>query len=520
MAMTSRRACARRAARISASRRVPSDARVWMCRSARPSRSVIGRLGSSSRLSGQIGKNTVHHCSGASAMARSNARASASRNAPQALAPRLPGRGRAAARLLHARAVARPTPTPRGHADTEDCGVRPSRSPAGPGPAGSGAGAPKSSTALPAAADARSATRPTDLAALERRRAARCRAGQLAITSMPSPRRASARSSACKPGSPIVSIGAMIGRPSVRPIARPGSRSRRSAGRRRSAPRGSPHAAALERRPASRRRAVDRGTPRSTTGARAQLDVVAAQVVAERGADQAIQRAPVARRGARLRSAMSCRASQRTTRVEVARAPRRRRAGATRYKTPAGEVREARSGPRAGAARRAQDQQPRPQAHPRRAGPGAPAGHRRSAGRRRLAPSAPLGRPAACSSARSSGQIGLKLYHCSGAVAIVSSSASRSPAWRAAAPRARIDATSIGSSCVPGSAVGHAPDRDAARSARRSSRRASPAGRQRRPLAEEPDRDVVGAVAPVDDQAERSRPRAARRRSRAGSATG
>ena len=41
-----------------------------------------------------------------------------------------------------------------------------------------------------------------------------------------------------------------------------------------------------------------------------------------------------------------------------------------------------------------------------------------------------------------------------------------------------------------------------ARSARRSSRRARRAGRQRRPRAEHPDRDVLRAVAPVDDQGE------------------
>ena len=54
----------------------------------------------------------------------------------------------------------------------------------------------------------------------------------------------------------------------------------------------------------------------------------------------------------------------------------------------------------------------------------------------------------------------------------------------------------------------------------RSWRPASRARRQRRPRAEQADRDAVGAVAPVDQQARASRVAGARRRSRAGCATG
>ena len=109
---------------------------------------------------------------------------------------------------------------------------------------------------------------------------------------------------------------------------------------------------------------------------------------------------------------------------------------------------------------------------------------------------------------RVAGHIGLKLYHCSGAAAIVALErvgdglgrplelgrlGGRAP--RSARCRRQLEP-----------AVAPAPDRDGhdrCAGLRGERRRA---GRQRRPRAEQPDRDAVGAIAPVDDQAQHLAP--------------
>ena len=284
------------------------------------------------------------------------------------------------------------------------------------------------------------------------------------------------------------------------------------------------------------------------------LEVVAG-VVAEGEPDEPLERARVtggARGPGRARGPRRSRCARRPGRSSAGACAAR--AGATRYQSAAGDVGE-RDGDafgqvagdprsRRGSARRglagravpARLRARRPRARPRSRrcqlllGGGsrthvACAGRRPGAAatsvvptRRASGPRAPRARPPP---RRVGGHIGLKLYHCSGAAASV--------AWSASATCCVARATSASERRRHGDhrgepgvehPVGAAPpdgDRQDHRAGLGGERRGS--GRKRGPGPEEADRDAVGSIAPVDQEREHLRPRAPRR-SRGGCATG
>ncbi len=104
---------------------------------------------------------------------------------------------------------------------------------------------------------------------------------------------------------------------------------------------------------------------------------------------------------------------------------------------------------------------------------------------------------------RVAGHIGLKLYHCSGAAPIV---ASRAVGDRLGRPGdvgvGRGRDRDQGRERHVEHAVGAAPDRDRQDQRLRLGRERGGPGRQRRPRSEHPDRNAVGAIAPVDQEGE------------------
>ena len=191
----------------------------------RPTDTGSWASGAASR-SGQIGKKTAHHCSGASAMIRSKATRLRSRRRHDPLAARTVGRHRD--RFERVRGSDRDR---RAERRRRTSGRR-SRSPAAPDRAAGVAGAPKSVTGAPPPVRSRSPTRPTASPSRERCRGAPAapRAGPRSARRSP---RASARST---PGAPDRRSSPSARRP-VRRAPRgtsPAARDRRSGGRRRS----------------------------------------------------------------------------------------------------------------------------------------------------------------------------------------------------------------------------------------------------------------------------------------------
>ena len=196
---------------------MPSDARVWMWRSARPSRSVIGgrsvapgpsaspAVGRRPRpRSGQIGKKhrrPLLRRVGDERLERGRIAASV---AGDPLAPRALGRDR------DARPGGRATrPSGSRRTPTRRRSARRSRSPAAPGPIGSGAGAPKNGDLDPAAGDVAVGDDP-DRARRVRSAAgaARARAARRPTIRTPSGPRVSLEPAPGAAGSSTVSIGA------------------------------------------------------------------------------------------------------------------------------------------------------------------------------------------------------------------------------------------------------------------------------------------------------------------------
>ena len=189
--MTSRSVRASTWSRIAAMPAVPSLASVWMCRSARPRRGVasvmrrplgrpvcrrgpaVGRRAApaSASRSGQIGKKTAHHWSGASAMRSSNAAASRV-IVVVTRSRRVPSAGTSIGMILPRKcpsSAARRTVIPYVGTPVSTASIA--------GPIGMSAGAPKSGTRVPPPVRSRSPTSPTGMplrsACVSSRRASR-----------------------------------------------------------------------------------------------------------------------------------------------------------------------------------------------------------------------------------------------------------------------------------------------------------------------------------------------------------